>query len=95
MQQLRTDFSRRVELDGEYDLSRKEQVSALFGAMRADGPVTIDLTRVTYIDSTFLRELAALRFRLKGQSITLAGATAGVKRILKLVKFEQLFVLAD
>ncbi|HTA55177.1 MAG TPA: STAS domain-containing protein [Candidatus Acidoferrales bacterium] len=95
MQQSHTDFSRRVELDGEYDLSRKEQIATLFGALRADGPVTIDLARVTYIDSTFLHELAALRFRLKGQSITLTGASAGVKRILKLVKFEQLFVLAD
>ncbi len=95
MQQLRTDFPGRVELSGEYDLSRKGQVAALFGALRADGPVTIDLAKVTYIDSTFLHELAALRFRLKGQSITLTGASASVKRILRLVKFEQLFVLAD
>jgi anti-anti-sigma regulatory factor len=95
MQQLRTGFPRRVQLDGEYDLSRKEQVAALFGALPGDGPVTIDLSKVTYIDSTFLHELAALRLRFKEQSITLTGASAGVKRILKLVKFERLFVLVD
>jgi anti-anti-sigma regulatory factor len=85
--QLRTDSRRRIELEGEYDLSQREQIAALFGSLRADGPVVID--------STFLHLLAALRLRFKGQSITLTGATANIKRILKLVKFEQLFVLAD
>jgi anti-anti-sigma factor len=93
--QLRTDSRRRIELEGEYDLSQKEQIAALFGSLRADGPVVIDLTKVTFIDSTFLHLLAGLRLRFKEQSITLIGATASIKRILKLVKFEQLFVLTD
>jgi anti-anti-sigma factor len=93
--QLRTDSRRRIELEGEYDLSQREQIAALFGSLHADGPIVIDLTKVTFIDSTFLHLLAALRLRFKGQSITLTGATANIKRILKLVKFEQLFVLAD
>jgi len=42
-----------------------------------------------------LHLLAGLRLRFKEQSITLTGATANIKRILKLVKFEQLFILAD
>jgi anti-anti-sigma factor len=95
MQQLRTNFPRRVELEGEYDLSQREQIAALFGSLRADGPVNIDLTKVTFIDSTFLHLLATLRFRLKDQSITLTGATPNIRRILKLVRFEQLFILAD
>ena len=90
-----TDFFRRIELNSEYDLSQKEQIAALLGSLGADGPGVIDLTKVTYIDSTFLQELAALRLRFKGQSITLTGANAGVKRILKLVKFERLFTLTD
>jgi anti-anti-sigma factor len=93
--QLRTDSRRRIELEGEYDLSQREQIAALFGSLRADGPVVIDLTKVTFIDSTFLHLLAGLRLRFKEQSITLIGATASIKRILKLVKFEQLFVLTD
>jgi anti-anti-sigma regulatory factor len=68
MQQFRTDF-RRVKLEGEYDLSKMDQVAALFGSLRADGPVIIDLTKVTFIDSTFLHLLAALRLRFKEQSI--------------------------
>jgi anti-anti-sigma regulatory factor len=95
MQQLRSDFPRRIELEGEYDLSRREETVALFGPLRADGPLIIDLSKVTFIDSTFLHLLGTLRLRFKEQSITLTGATANVKRILKLVKFEQLFVLTD
>jgi anti-anti-sigma factor len=95
MQQLRTDFSRRIEFDGEYDLSQREQIAALFDGLGADGPVIIDLTKVTYIDSTFLHELAALRLRFKERSITLTGANANIKRILKVVKFDRLFALAD
>jgi anti-anti-sigma factor len=95
MQQLRSDSPRRIELEGEYDLSRREQIAAIFGSLRADRPIIIDLTKVTFIDSTFLHLLATLRLRFKEQPITLTGATANVKRILKLVKFEQLFVLTD
>ena len=29
----------------------------LFGALRADGPVTIDLTKVSYLDATMLTAL--------------------------------------
>jgi anti-anti-sigma factor len=94
MQQLRTDFP-RIKLEGEYDSSKREQIAALFSSLRADGPVIIDLTKVTFIDSTFLHLLAALRLRFKEQSITLTGANPNITRILKLVKFEQLFVLTD
>jgi anti-anti-sigma factor len=95
MQQLRADVPRRIELDGEYGFGQKEQVAARFRAIRADGPIIIDLTKVTHIDSSFLNELAALRLRFREQSITLTGANANVKRILKLAKFERYFAFAD
>jgi anti-anti-sigma factor len=95
MQQMRTDFTRRIELEGEYDLSKREQIAALFGSLPADGPVVIDLTKVTFIDSTFLHLLGAMRLRFKEQSITLAGASPNIKRVLTLVKFERLFILVD
>jgi hypothetical protein len=33
MQQLDTDFFRRIELNSEYDLSQKEQIAALLGSL--------------------------------------------------------------
>ena len=38
---------RRLELFGEYDLNEKGELGTLFGALPADGPATIDLSRVT------------------------------------------------
>jgi anti-anti-sigma factor len=85
----------RIELDGEYDLSQREAITSLFEALPVDRPVSIDLTRVTYADSTFLNALAVLRNRLKGQTITLVGAKDNVMRVFRMVGFDQLFQLAD
>ncbi|MBV9720182.1 MAG: STAS domain-containing protein [Candidatus Eremiobacteraeota bacterium] len=85
----------RIELHGEYDLSRKEEVGALFRSI-AEGPqVIIDLRDVTYIDSSFLSELALLRSRLRSDKIMLVGPSQNVKRILTLVSFEQLFQIVN
>jgi len=83
----------RIELDGEYDLSQKEVLASLFGDLRADGPAAIDLTKVTYVDSTFLNALAVLRGRFNGHPITLLGANATILRVLRLVGFDRLFHL--
>ena len=48
------DNAREIVLRGEYDLSDRDSLSALFGALRTDGPAVIDLTEVTYMDSTIL-----------------------------------------
>ena len=91
----KTSNATRIELRGEYDLTQKEALASLFGALRPDGPATIDLAKVTYVDSTFLNALAMLRRRFEEHPITLAGANASITRILNLVGFDQLFQLAD
>lgn len=85
---------RHVELQGEYDISRLEEVASLFRTLSPDGPASVDMAQVSYVDSTFLRELAALRQRFRGQPITLVGVTAAVRRILNIVNFDRLFVIA-
>jgi anti-anti-sigma factor len=86
---------RRIELDGEYDLSRKDELTSIFASLEPDGPATIDLTKVSYVDSTFLHVLATLHFRLKEHGVTLVGANSQVRRLLSIVKFDQLFQIAD
>ena len=49
--------TRLIKLDGEYDLRRKDEVAGLFGSLDGESSVVIDMTKVTFIDSTFLREL--------------------------------------
>jgi anti-anti-sigma factor len=85
----------RIELYGEYDLSQKEAIASLFEALPPDGPAVIDLTKVTYVDSTFLSELVRLRRRFKEHPITLLGAKDQVMRVLRLVSFERLFEIAE
>lgn len=83
-----------VALHGEYDITRRDEVASLFGTLSPDGPASVDMAGVSYVDSTFLRELATLHARFREQPITLVGVTGGVRRILSIVNFDQLFVIA-
>jgi anti-anti-sigma factor len=85
------DNTRRIALHGEYDLSDKEALSALFGSLRPGGPAIVDMSNVTYFDSTGLRELAALRLRLGEYPVTLLGVNENLQRILRILKFDRLF----
>ena len=80
-----TDSRKRlIKLDGEYDLTRKDEIAGLFGSIDGESSVVIDMTTVTYIDSTFLRELSMLRRRAGAKSITLVGANEHVRRVPKI-----------
>jgi anti-anti-sigma factor len=84
----------RLELDGEYDLNRKQELASLFEALDADAPIEIDLSRVTYLDSTVLHELAALRLRCH-REITLVGANANLRRVFHVTNFDELFHIIE
>lgn len=79
-----------VRLAGEYDLTRKDELAALFSGLDAAGEVVIDMRDVTYIDSTVLRELAALRLRDPARAISLRHVKAPIRRILDVVGFDRL-----
>lgn len=85
----------RVALDGEWDLSRKDELKQLFNGLTANDPATVDLRECSYIDSTALSLLAALSIRLRGTPITLLGPNPGILRILKLMRFDGLFRIED
>ena len=83
-----------VRLTGEYDIARREELTQLFRSVNG-GALVIDMTDVSYVDSTFLNELATLRLSDKSRSITLAGVSEHVARLLKTVSFDQLFVILE
>ncbi|MBV9334011.1 MAG: STAS domain-containing protein [Candidatus Eremiobacteraeota bacterium] len=87
----RASASRRVMLQGEYDLTRKAELATLFGTLDGDDDLVFDLTNVTYLDSTILEELAALRRQSNRRSITLAGANAHIRRVFHIVGFDRIF----
>jgi anti-anti-sigma regulatory factor len=84
----------RVELSGEYDIGRRAELREAL-AMIA-GSATIDLSKVTYGDSTFLQELSNVKRRLgEGVTITLAGPSGNIRRLLSIVAFDALFRITE
>jgi anti-anti-sigma factor len=84
-----------ITLAGEYDIARRSELSAAFGAVTNGAPVTIDMSKVTYVDSTFLSELAMMRMRMQQRSVTLLGVHRNVLRVLQITKLDRFFTLAS
>lgn len=80
-----------IRFSGEYDLTRKDELQEILGALPPTGRVAIDLSGVTYVDSCFLHELGALRLRYPQLAITLAGASSHLRRLFKIVGFDRIF----
>ncbi|MGB8909185.1 MAG: STAS domain-containing protein [Candidatus Cybelea sp.] len=83
---------RYIALSGEYDLARKEELSSALAAITSGTPVTIDMRQVTYIDSTFLTEVTAMRLRRQERPVILLGVAPNIARILMLAKLDRFFV---
>jgi anti-anti-sigma factor len=91
MQEVQSASACVLRLTGEYDLTHKDEIAELFATVDGNSSVLIDLSEVTYIDSTILRELAILRKRQNGHSIELVGASSQNERVLRIVDFDKLF----
>ncbi len=83
--------SNHLQLFGEYDLARKQELASALASIDGSISIVIDMRHVTYIDSTFLNELLAMRLRLQERSVTLVGAQPNVVRVLQLAKLDRFF----
>lgn len=84
-----------IVLNGEYDLSRKDELGSLFASYSADRHAIVDLSRVSFIDSMFLCQLTLLHRRFKSHGVTLAAPQSAVRRVLYAVSFDELFAIAE
>jgi anti-anti-sigma factor len=82
--------ARRVELEGEYDLARKDEIAKEFGSIDGESTVIVDLSKVTYLDSTLLREIALLRVKKLDRHITLVGASENLRRLFKIAGLDRI-----
>ncbi len=86
-----------VEFVGEFDISHAERTrDALFAAAQAP-TVLVDLSKATYLDSTFLSSLLAFRTeRLKHHRTpdVILGATPSAMRLFELTGLDTLFTFA-
>lgn len=88
-----------VSVGGEVDLDTASQLGDhALAALRDVSPhVLLDLTDVTFMDSTGLKVLLSIQRRadLAGGSFAVAGASRSVRKILALTGLDQTFTLHD
>ncbi len=76
-------------LEGEIDIHDAERMRTLFDACVDGKPILVDLSRVTYMDSTALNELARLRRRC--DDVVLVVNSPQIERIIEIVGFSKSF----
>ncbi|HEY6235084.1 MAG TPA: STAS domain-containing protein [Candidatus Elarobacter sp.] len=85
--------SESVILSGDLDLFQAPTIRRLLDPI--DGPATIDMRNVSYLDSSALKELARVARRVGPGQVTLVVASPNVRRVLDLVRFAELFSIVD
>ena len=81
-----------VVLTGELDIVNAPIACRALDAI--DGPAVIDLAGVHYLSSAGLAEFARVAKRVGALAVTLANMQPQVLRVLQIVQFERLFILA-
>lgn len=88
-----------IALAGELDLSSAAEFRGAVGSAAADGTsrVVLDLTEVTFLDSSMLKELLRANAELgqADQRLVLVSPQPPVQRLLDLTRTAELFELAD
>jgi len=87
-----------IALSGDLDAAGKETIRAQLARVDEQGSTVVDLSRVTYIDSTFLSELLmfARNVHQRGGRVFLCAPSASVLRVLHIAKIEDVIpIFAD
>lgn len=82
-----------VHLRGDIDVYSASTTCRVLDPI--DGPTVIDLSAVSLLSAAGLSELARVARRVGFGTVTLAGANPHVRRVLEIVRFEALFVIAE
>ncbi len=95
----RTPSRRVVTASGEVDIASAPRLrDALFDAvLDADGDVVVDLTAVTFMDSTGLGVLANAYKRLgsHGRRLVVKSPTKKVRRVLEVCRLDEVIQIED
>jgi anti-sigma B factor antagonist len=91
------DASNVLPLDGEIDLHVSPRISASLGAMIEQKPqrLVVDLSKVTYIDSSGLAVLieGMQNVEAYGGKFILAGIRENVRPIFEIARLDQVFII--
>lgn len=83
----------RIRVDGRFDFEGHRAFRDAYEQAEGVRRFVVDLSGADYVDSAGLGMLLLLRehARHNGASVALAGASAGVERILRIACFHELF----
>jgi anti-anti-sigma factor len=80
---------RELRLIGELDVATVPALEDAFASLAGDGPVTLDLSELTFIDSSGLHAIVQFASSLDGEGpLTLAHPSENVLRLLEIVKLD-------
>ena len=85
-----------VRLSGEVDLSWSQQVRrAVLDALDGDAPVGVDLSEVSYIDSSGIAALVEgfQNARSRGGRFVLVAVSDAVRAVLELARLDRVFLI--
>ena len=92
----RGDGTPRVAFRGQIDLARRDELHARLAPFRAgSSDVIVDLSDVTFMDSTGLSALATLAVDLEphGRRVTCVGTPRPVERLIRLAGIDRVLEL--
>lgn len=93
---IEQDGSATVYLTGDVDLERSPQArETLLAAVKKGHPVTVDLSGVTYMDSSGVASLveAFQKSRATNVEFTLARVSDQVRKVLMLARLDKIFTI--
>jgi anti-sigma B factor antagonist len=79
---------RGLRLIGEVDLSTAPYLSDALAELNGDGDVTLDLSEMTFIDSSGLVVIVAFARSLEGSKVVLTNASEATRRTLQLTNLD-------
>lgn len=75
-----------LRLEGEFDLANAPEVAAAIGQLSGDGSVDVDLSRVTFMDTSGLHALIRGADSLDGDtSVVLVDPPSSIVRMMEIV----------
>ncbi len=86
-----------IQLEGEFDIAERERLTDAFSIVSSASIVVVNLERTTYIDSSVLECLVALRLatQRRGARLILTGVRGSVRRIFEITELHKLFDIRE
>lgn len=80
---------RGLRLVGELDMASAPEVTEALASLDGDGQLTLDLSELTFIDSTGLHAILKHARSLNGAKLVLANPSSTARRIFEIVELEK------